>query len=111
MTYGVEGTEQLGAGSPGCASPRRLRAGTSPGGADWSPPCIVWASSQHGSCRAINHVLGWPAISETLTPNKVDAVRLLASSPIRHHTPREGAAETPGNAQRPSVNGEGQTRH
>ena len=72
---------------------------------------MVWASSQHGGLRAINHLLGWPEVSETLAPNKVDAARLLVSSLGRHHTPKEGTAETPGEAQRPTISGEGHTLH
>ena len=43
--------------------------------------------------------------------NKADAARLLACSLGRHHTPGEGAAETPGEAQGPTLSGEGQTPH
>ena len=68
---------------------------------------MVWASSQHGDLRAINHLLGWPAISETLAPNKVDAARLLANSLGRHHTPRKAQRRLQGRHKDPPSIGRG----
>lgn len=103
-------TEQLGAGSPGCASPPRLRARAALGMLTGAPLCGLgflpaWRPQGNQPSPGVACNFGDSGSKQGR------CCKAVGEQPQKAPHAQEGIVETPGEAQRPTINREGQTLH